>query len=152
VLGIIGDKHRRSGNVVSDAVNLASRIEGLTGHYGIRIAASREMIQQLRAPAEVPHRELDIVWVKGKDRPVAVCEIFAGDPPDSIALKTQTRVTFEGAVAAYRQGAFAEARDAFAEVLRAHPADNVAQIFHDRCARYLATGAPAEWAGIETIA
>ncbi|MEO0388797.1 MAG: response regulator, partial [Pseudomonadota bacterium] len=56
VLGIIGDQYRRAGNVISDAVNQAARIEGLTSHFGIRIATTGPTLRKLSDPEAFPHR------------------------------------------------------------------------------------------------
>ena len=151
VLGILGDRYRRAGNVVSDAVNTASRIEGLTGHYGIRIAASREIIDRLPDPSELRHREIDRVRVKGRDRPVSVCEVFAADPQEEADLKAQTLDTFGEALAELRYGNFGHARVGFAEVLRANPRDTAADVLLRRCDRFARDGLPQDWEGMARI-
>jgi DNA-binding response OmpR family regulator len=80
MLGIIGSQDRMQGTVVADAVNLASRLEGLTRIYGSSITVSEPVLSQLKNPNGYNHRFIDKVRVKGKEDAVTVYEIFDGDP------------------------------------------------------------------------
>jgi adenylate cyclase len=57
--------------VMGDSVNLGSRIESLTKHYGVDIIVSEFVKAQV---PDMIYRELDIVRVKGKDKPVVIFE------------------------------------------------------------------------------
>jgi class 3 adenylate cyclase len=72
MLGTIGEKHRMDGTVISDAVNLAARIESLTKDYGAPMLISEYTYEELASPSAYAIRPVDVVVVKGKTRPVAI--------------------------------------------------------------------------------
>ncbi|WP_445240302.1 hypothetical protein [Microcoleus vaginatus] len=61
--------------VIADAVNLVSRLEGLTKVYAARILVSDAIIQRLDDPEKYKYRFVDRVMVKGKTNAVSVFEI-----------------------------------------------------------------------------
>ena len=77
MLGIIGEVERMQGTVISDAVNLAARLETLTRTFGVDIIISEQTLQQLRIPETYQTRFLDQVQVKGKQIPIAIYEVLA---------------------------------------------------------------------------
>ena len=80
MLGTIGEKHRMDGTVISDAVNLASRIEDLTKVYRAGLLMSQYTYEQLAEPEAYGIRPIDVVRVKGKTQPVAIYEVFQNNP------------------------------------------------------------------------
>jgi two-component system sensor histidine kinase ChiS len=151
MLGIIGHQKRMQGTVVADAVNLASRLEGLTRVYGSSITISEPTLAQLGDPDRYKHRFVDKVQVKGKKAPVSVHEVFDSDPPEVIELKEQTKDDFEEGLCLYYDRKFSEASVKFNQVLEKHPEDRAARIYLKRSANYMVNGVPEDWTGVEVL-
>jgi DNA-binding response OmpR family regulator len=151
MLGIIGHEERMQGTVVADAVNLASRLEGLTRIYGSSISISEPTLTQLKDPDRYKHRFVDKVQVKGKKDPVSVHEVFDGDPAGVIELKEQTKDDFEQGLCLYYDRKFSEASVKFNRVLEKHPEDRAARIYLKRSANYMVNGVPEDWIGVEIL-
>jgi class 3 adenylate cyclase len=79
--GTIGENMRMDSTVISDAVNLASRIETLTRKHRIGIAVSEETARLLTNPQSFKLRHLGREPVKGKKSDVSIFSVEgAADP------------------------------------------------------------------------
>lgn len=134
MMGTIGELHRMDGTVISDAVNLASRVESLTKVYRVRMLISQYTYDQLVDPAAYAIRPLDVVVVRGKTRPVVLFEVFDRDPPDARAAKLKTREPLLRGVEALLRHDTATARSCFEESLALAPGDPAAENLLKSCA------------------
>ena len=134
MLGTIGEKHRMDGTVISDAVNLASRIESLTKEYHVGLLISQYTYEQLADPRAYDIRPIDVVVVKGKTRPVTIFEVFQTNPPALRAAKGMTRDLLQSGVDALAQHDSAAARRFFEQCLALAPGDAAAVNLLKSCA------------------
>jgi two-component system sensor histidine kinase ChiS len=151
MLGIMGERDRMDANVVSDAVNTASRMEGLTKFYGASIAISEDTLSRIDESSRFNSRFLGKVQVKGKQLPVSVFEITDGDTHEIIDLKSQTKADFEAGLNHYFTKEFAEATVCFKKVLDVHSDDKTAELYLKRAAQFVVEGVSDEWEGVEAM-
>lgn len=150
MLGTIGEHERMDGTVIADAVNVASRVEGLTKYFGARVIVTEEIRAALIDPQAYTMRFLGRVAVMGKRAGVGLYEVLDGDPPDRRAAKKATAHAFDGAMTAFADGSFAEAAERFNDVLRADGADGAARYLHGRAVELALADGP--WEGVDHAA
>ncbi|TAE94074.1 MAG: hypothetical protein EAZ79_24750 [Oscillatoriales cyanobacterium] len=120
--------------VISDAVNLASRVETMTKSYGVSMLITNNTFLQLNV-SEYPKyaiRNIGRVRVKGKSELVTIHEVFDADPPFVKEGKLATFNIFLEALWNYTASKHKEAAQLFAECVRKNPLDCVAQNYLKR--------------------
>ncbi|MCB1321674.1 MAG: adenylate/guanylate cyclase domain-containing protein, partial [Leptospiraceae bacterium] len=146
MLGTIGENERMEGTVISDAVNLAARVEGLTKKYGTAILITDAIQQTIAANGKYQTRFVDRVRVKGKQDAVSIFEVLDGLSTDEQDLRLKTRERFDNAVSLYVRGEFDAAGKLFTEILKLGQ-DPATEVYIRRCRSLLQSGVPADWDG-----
>jgi len=146
-LGTVGELNRMDGTVISDAVNLASRIESLTKLYGSQILITETIHRSIEEVDKYRIRIMDKVRVSGRQEPIIIYEIFNGDPENVQIMKLAMKKDLEQAIALYQVMEFEKAKQLFKQYLAQFPNDTPAQLYFKRCERYMAEGVPGDWDG-----
>ncbi|MEQ8963356.1 MAG: adenylate/guanylate cyclase domain-containing protein, partial [Coleofasciculus sp. C2-GNP5-27] len=133
MLGTVGGRHRMDSTVISDHVNLASRLESLTKEYGVSLLITHYTLARLQNPTEYHIRFIEQVKVKGKSKAVAVFEVFDSDEPHLKQSKLATKTRFEQGLLLYYQRQMQQAAQHFEGVMEMNPRDPVAQLYLRRC-------------------
>jgi len=144
VVGNFGSRRRFNYSAMSDAVNLASRLEGANKFYGTTIIASETTVAQ--AGDAFAWRELDAVRVKGRDQALKIYEL--------LAMTAQLTETQKMLVASYAEGLahwrgrdFTAAAAAFARSTDDRPAAH----FRARANELAANAPAADWDPVRTL-
>ncbi len=133
MLGVIGGSNRMEVTVISDAVNLASRVETLTKTYQTPILITQHTLNSIRQPTDFSIRFIDRVRVRGKHLAQSIYEVFDADAPALRAAKLASRDTFEDALAHYHFRRMDEALTLFSDCLEYNPGDTPAAVYWQRC-------------------
>ncbi|MBP6278552.1 MAG: GAF domain-containing protein [Rhodocyclaceae bacterium] len=146
VAGTIGSKKRMDYTIIGDGVNLAARLESACKQYGAHLLISEFTQKSLRGTYY--SRELDLVVVKGKTKPVAIFEVMDYHTDETYPNMADAMRLFRTGLVKYRQRKWEDAISEFTEVLALNPNDKAAKLYIERSEHFRANPPSDDWEGV----
>ncbi len=134
-MGIVGESGRWDSSIISDAVNTAARVEGLTKTFGAEVLITGDLAERMAATGLLQTRRLGCIEVKGRRKRVDLYEVLDSVRPEMRQLRLANAPRLVCAINAFEAGLLEAAAEGFLACLTTDPTDRAAQHYLALCQR-----------------
>jgi len=149
IVGNMGSKNVFDYTAMGDSVNLASRLEGANKMYRTHIMISEDTYKLVKDA--VISRPLDLIRVKGRQKPVRVLEVISRRDDRLPANVRSMLPVFVNGIRYYHQRDWQKAEDCFKFCLDSVPDDGPATEYMRRVKEFTQNPPTEDWDGVYTM-
>ena len=141
VFGIIGEEERKSPSIISDTVNLVSKMEDFNKYFGSKIIFSKRTLNSLKIDYPLSYRYIGALTLEDKEY-LSLFESLECYPKKKREKLEKHKTLFEQGVRYFNLGKCHQAKEQFAEVLQYVRDDKVAYMYYNKCEQNICGEAP----------
>jgi adenylate cyclase len=149
IVGNMGSNKVFDYTALGDEVNLASRLEGANKSYGTSIMISDSTNELVKE--KLLTRPLDLIRVKGKQKPVQVFELISKKLEGREGLNIEIVSTYTNGIQYYHKRDWQQASECFRFCLKKNPGDIPSRIYLKRIIEHVKNPPPPDWDGVYTL-
>jgi len=149
IVGNMGSQTVFDYTVMGDSVNLGARLEGANKVYDTFIMISEFTNEYVKN--DFYTRPLDLIRVKGKNKPVEVFELIGDRTKPLESKKIELLSVYQRGIQAYRERKWNEAIDFFDFCLNLNPDDSPSKLYRKRSIEFKFNDPGEEWDGVFTM-
>ena len=128
-IGIVGEEERLSGTVISDTVNLSSRLESLTKTYKTAMLISKDTLDHMKTSDSLDLRYLGMVQVAGVNEVRSLYEVLDCLPDEERQLRSASKSEFKEALRLFHMGERDKAIERLQELSDCGKGDHITKMY-----------------------
>lgn len=131
ILGVVGEQQRKSPTIVSDVVNLATKMEEINLLMGTKVVFSRQTLNELPAKYQFAYRNIGSLTLENGER-TSLYENLEVYPRRKREKLIRLKRNFEDGVRFFNEGAYLKAKSYFRDVLKYVSDDKASYIYYNK--------------------
>ena len=131
IFGVVGEQQRKSPTIVSDVVNLATKMEEINLLMGTKVVFSRQTLNELPAKYQLAYRNIGSLTLENGER-TSLYENLEVYPRRKRERLMHLKRNFEDGVRSFHKGEFLKAKSYFRDVLKYVSDDKASYIYYNR--------------------